>query len=118
MQISSIAKAARMLISFGVITLVLDLIIGFALMIPTIQSGATLERHTITKIAIGVIIAMIYVIVGSFVKRNGVYSRRIGVVFSLLALLVVPLGTLFGALALLYLFKGRHDPVAGVSFPA
>src|SRR6266852_1277269 len=96
----STIRAGRMLRLLGWITLALTLSLGAAIVIPIVAKNDPFPQDAAFALAGAVAAVVVYLVVGSGVKKYQPWAKVVAVVISLLSLANVPIGTVIGALTL------------------
>jgi hypothetical protein len=110
MLFSSSVKAGRMLRLLGWINLSFTAVIGAAILIPTLAHDAPISASTAAILAAALVVAIGYLVVGGALKSGKAWAKPVGVILTLLGLLNVPIGTVIGVIALIYLAKCWNEP--------
>lgn len=106
---SSTEKAGRLLRLLGWISLSLTIVIGAAILIPTIDRGDELSSDSQVALVVAAVVTGVYLFVGAALKKHRPWARPVAAIVSLVSLLNVPLGTLIGGIALFYLVRGWRE---------
>jgi hypothetical protein len=109
--LSYTVRAGRLLRLLGWITLALAVILGAAIAIPILAKGGPFPQDAPLALAGAVAVVVIYLVVGSGLKKYNQWAKVVGIIVSLLSMANVPIGTIIGALVLYYLIRGwREQP--------
>jgi hypothetical protein len=110
-SLSSTVRAGRLLRLLGWITLALTLILGAAIATPTFTNGDQFPQNAVFALMGAVAVVVVYLVVGSGVKKYQPWAKVGGIAIALLSLANVPIGTIIGALILYHLVRGwREQP--------
>lgn len=109
--LSKTQKAGRMMRLLGWITLFLGLILGAAIAIPYLHGAPSPEQPaSLTTVAVMfAVTCLLYLFVGSALKKEKRWARIPALLVSLIALLNFPIGTVLGVIILIYLIGGWKE---------
>jgi len=109
--LSNLNKAGRLIKLMGWLTLIATVGITAAILIPTLNSGNVPEKfgYVFIVVILGFLISIVYLIVGSSIKKNKKWAKITGAIITIFSLLSVPIGTILGLITLYYLYKGWHE---------
>lgn len=92
-------------------------ILGFAAVVFTARSLLTAEPlpdYAFGAFLIGIVLSAAYVYVGAEMKKHKKWAVVLGWAIGILSLFNFPIGTVLGAVVLIYLYKGRNERAAEV----
>jgi hypothetical protein len=99
-----------MLRLLGWINLTFAIVIAAVILIPSLHGGQLPTVSTAALIAASIALPVGYLVVGSGLKRGAPWARAAGIVVALLSLLDLPIGTVIGLIALIYLVRSLNEP--------
>jgi hypothetical protein len=107
-------RAGKLLRTFGWVQVAMLVVVAFALVVmpffsPLPEGLAWVDEAWYPVLIFGISQALLFVAVGTALRRRVRWAKPLGAVLATYALLLVPIGTLFGALALHNLFFAKTD---------
>lgn len=113
-SLSWTVKAGRLLRLFGRLTLAFALIIAVAVAIPVLAGRTAVGPEAAFALIFAIVVISLYLGVGAAVTRGRPWAKKAGVALGVLSLASFPFGTVIGAIALYYLYKGWNEVISAV----
>ena len=110
MSDSYTTKAGRLIQLLGFITLAMLLVAGAFVIVNRLLTAQPIPASAMAAFALGIVLAAVYLIVGTELTKHKRWARALAWVIGVLALFNFPIGTIIGAFVLYYLVKARHEP--------
>ena len=111
---SSTVKAGRLIRMFGWVNLLFTLLIAAAAAIYSIAESAPIPDWDWLIFAPSILVSVVFLLVGAGVKSYRTWAKIAGAALAVICLLYIPIGTLIGIAALVYLAQGWKEPVPAI----
>jgi len=113
-SLSSTVKAGRLIRMFGWVNLLFTILIAAAVAIFSIAGSEPIPEWDWLVVAPSILVSVVFLLVGAGVKSYRTWAKIVGAALAVICLLYIPIGTLIGIAALVYLARGWKEPVPAI----